>query len=206
MAKFDCNWCGKCCASFGEFIKIERQLTERDYYCRYGITNEVFPVHVQPEFADEIEEEFTESDPKGTDSTKKGCIFMRKNPEGKGFACAIYPTRPNICREFECYRMLIHHPQSGEMRGKVIGINELKTHDEILNAIWNEKIAHLPHPFTGHHTPAEHTPASGAPHVHGHDTHVLAHLYDLGHGDDTEWVSAVITVLAANGYRGDPVE
>jgi uncharacterized protein len=206
MAKFDCNCCGKCCASFGEFIKIERQLTDRDYYCRYGITNEIFPVHVQPEFADEIEDEFTESDPKGTGSPQKGCIFMRKNPGGKGFACAIYPTRPDICREFECYRMLIHHHPTGEMRGKVIGINELNTHDEILNAIWNEKIAHLPHPFKGHHAPAEHTPAPGAPHAHGHDSHVLAHIHDLSHGEDEEWVSEVITVLAAHGYHGDPVE
>ena len=58
MATFDCNWCGKCCQSFGEFIGIERQINGRDYYIRYGITNELFPVHVQPEFADEIEEDF----------------------------------------------------------------------------------------------------------------------------------------------------
>ena len=207
MAKFDCDWCGKCCASFGEFIKIERQLTERDYYCRYGITNEIFPVHVQPGFADEIEEDFTESPPKGADPARKGCIFMRKNPEGKGFACAIYPTRPNICREFECYRMLIHHNLSGETRGKVIGLNELRTHDEILAAIWNEKIAHLPHPFTDHHAPSGHPPASGSPaDAHGHDSHIHAHIHDLAHGEDEEWVSSVITILAANGYHGDPVE
>jgi hypothetical protein len=206
MAKFDCDWCGKCCVSFGEFIKIERQLTEKDYYCRYGITGEIFPVHVQPEFADEIDEEFADSDPKKTGSSRKGCIFMRKNPEGKGFACAIYPTRPNICREFECYRMLIHHQPDGEMRGKVIGINELRTHDEILAAIWNEKIAHLPHPFNNHHAPAEHAHASGAPAAHGHDSHILAHINDLAHGEDEEWVASVITVLAAHGYHADPVE
>jgi uncharacterized protein len=201
MAKFDCNWCGKCCASFGEFIKIERQLTSRDYYCRYGITNEIFPVHVQPEFADDIEEEFMKSDPGETSSARKGCIFMRKNAERNGFVCAIYPTRPNICREFKCYRMLIHHPPSGETRGKVIGINELRTHDEILAAIWSEKIAPLPHPFTGNDAPS--APASA---IHGHDSHIHAHLHDLGNGDDKEWVASVITVLAAHGYRGDPVE
>ena len=206
MAKFDCDWCGKCCASFGEFIKIERQLTERDYYCRYGITNEIFSVHVQPEFVDEIGEEFTESDPKGTGAARKGCIFTRKNPLGKGLACAIYPTRPSICREFKCYRMLIHDQLSGEPRGKVIGINELRTHDEILAAIWKEKIAHLPHPFTGHHGPAEPVHASGAPAGHGHDNHIHAHINDIGHGDDEEWVSSVISILAANGYHGDPVE
>lgn len=206
MAKFDCNWCGKCCASFGEFIKIERQLTERDYYCRYGITNEIFPVHVQPAFADEIDEDFTDSGSLGNDPARKGCIFSRKNPGGKGFACAIYPTRPAICREFRCYRMLIHHPPTGELRGKVIGINELRTQDEILAALWKEKIAHLPHPFNGHNASAGHASASGAPASHGHDNHILAHIQDLAHGDDPEWVSAVITVLAAHGYQGDPVE
>jgi uncharacterized protein len=206
MAKFDCNWCGKCCASFGEFIKIERQLTSRDYYCRYGVTGEIFPIHVQPDFAYEIEEDFTESDPKGTDPARKGCIFMRKNPEGKGFACAIYPTRPNICREFMCYRMLIHHPASGETRGKVIGINELRTQDEALAALWKEKIAPLPHPFTGHKVPAEHTHTSGSAAPHGHDSHIHAHIHDLAHGDDNEWVSSVVTILAAHGYHGDVVE
>jgi hypothetical protein len=42
MAKFECNHCGKCCRSFGEFIRVERRLTGRDYYCRFGITNELF--------------------------------------------------------------------------------------------------------------------------------------------------------------------
>lgn len=206
MAMFECNWCGKCCESFGEFIRIERQLNDRDYYCRYGITNEIFPVHVQPAFAEEIEEDFIDSDPKADAPSRKGCVFSRKNPEGKGFACAIYPTRPNICREFRCYRMLIHHPATGEMRGKVIGINELRTHDEILAAIWKEKIAHLPHPFNGHKSPDGYAQAPHAHAAHGHDSHILAHIHELGHGDDSEWVSSVITILAAHGYHGDPVE
>jgi hypothetical protein len=49
--KFECNCWGKCCSSFGEFIKVERQITGHDYFCRYGITNELFPVHVLPEFS-----------------------------------------------------------------------------------------------------------------------------------------------------------
>jgi Fe-S-cluster containining protein len=200
MAKFECNWCGKCCNSFGEFIKIERQLTSRDYYCKYGITNEVFLVHVKPEFADDIDEEFVATDPMDPGSLQKGCIFSRKNPDGKGFACAIYETRPSICRDFKCYRMLIHHPPSGELRGRVIGINELRTHDEILDAIWKEKIAHLPHPI--------HAAQSGSsgPQVHGHDAHILAHINDIRHADDKDWVKNVVEVLAAHGYHGDPVE
>jgi Fe-S-cluster containining protein len=205
MVKFDCNWCGKCCSSFGEFIRIERQITERDYFCRYGITNELFQVHVQHEFADEIEEEFEETGGKPT-ATQKSCTFMRKNPEGKGFACAIYATRPTICREFLCYRMLIHHPESGEVRGKIIGINELRTHDEVLTRIWNEKIAVLPHPFETKHDSVQHSHGPGAQVAHGHESHLHAHVNGLGHADDHEWVANVLVVLSSHGYKGDPVE
>ena len=204
MAKFDCNWCGKCCQSFGEFIRIERQVTGRDYFCRYGITDELFQVHVQPEFADEIEEEFDEFGGK-LPADHKGCTFMRRNPDGKGFACAVYPTRPTICREFLCYRMLIHHPLTGEVRGKVIGINELRTHDEILTSIWNEKVTVLPHPFSQHDS-VQHSHGPGAQVAHGHESHIHAHVKGLGHADDHEWVENVLTILASHGYKGDPVE
>ena len=33
-------------------MNIERQLTAYGYYCWYGISNELFPVHVQPQYAD----------------------------------------------------------------------------------------------------------------------------------------------------------
>lgn len=204
MAKFDCNWCGKCCSSFGDFIRIERQMTDRDYFCRYGITDELFQVHVAPEFTDEISEEYEEYGGKVPED-HKGCVFMRKNPTGPGFACAVYETRPTICREFLCYRMLIHHPLTGDVRGRVIGINELRTHDEILISIWNDKIAHLPHPIM-HHESVQHSHGPGTLVTHGHDAHILAHINDISHTDDREWVEQVLTILASHGYRGDPVE
>ena len=205
MVKFECNWCGKCCLSFGEFIKIERQLTSRDYYCRYAITGELFQAHVLPEFADDIDEEFSDPGEKGTESPRKGCIFMRKNPEGPGFACAIYPTRPTVCREFLCYRMLISHQPTGEIRGRVIGINELRTQDEVLSSIWKEKITQLPHPFKSQHATVQHSHSPGAQASHGHDSHFLAHIQGIQHAEDNEWVANVITILAAHGYHGDPV-
>ena len=180
-------------------------MTGRDYYCRYGITNEIFPVHVHPDYADEIDSEFDECGPAG-DPDHKGCVFMRKNPAGKGFACAVYETRPTICREFECYRMLIHDRPDGEVKGRIIGVNELKTQDEKLAAVWAEKIAHLPHPFVTSHGGAQHPHTPSSPAVHGHDSHIHAHVNGLNHGDDDEWIGTVITVLAAHGYHGDPVE
>ena len=69
---------------------------------------------------------------------------MRKKPAGTGFACAIYATRPRICREFRCYRMLIYNPDGHEC-GRIMGPGELKTADETLAQIWKEKITPLPH-------------------------------------------------------------
>ncbi|MDO9033985.1 MAG: YkgJ family cysteine cluster protein [Methanoregula sp.] len=138
MVAFDCTRCGKCCASFGAFIKIERQLTSRDYYCRYGIKNELFLVHIEGEYADSQPSSSNEGEP------VKGCPFMRKNPAGTGFACAIYATRPRICREFRCYRMVIHSREGHEC-GRIMGRHDLKTTDEMLAQIWKEKITPLPH-------------------------------------------------------------
>ena len=138
MALFKCTWCGKCCACYGDFIKIERKLTSRDYYCRYGIKNEQFLAHIEGDYVD--------SNPLSPDEggPVKGCPFMRENLAGDGFACAIYATRPQICREFRCYRMLIHHPDGHEC-GRIMGRNQLKTTDETLERIWNEQVAPLPY-------------------------------------------------------------
>ena len=93
MAFFCCDNCGKCCTSLGIYIRIERQLTEQDYYCKNDITGELFPVHVQPEFAREIDEEYV-SGIEATTKSRNGCVFHRRNPESPSFICAIYPSRP----------------------------------------------------------------------------------------------------------------
>jgi Fe-S-cluster containining protein len=143
MVKFECDRCGKCCRSFGEFIKIERQLSDRDYYCRYGIKNELFLAHIEGDHAD--------SPPLGSIDGKpeKGCPFMRKDPAGTGIACAIYATRPRICRDFRCYRMVIVN-RAGHECGRIVGRTDLKTSDETLTQIWKENIAPLlpPHSDT----------------------------------------------------------
>jgi len=134
MVKFECDRCGKCCRSFGEFIKIERKLTSRDYYCRYGIKNELFLAHIEADYAD--------SQPPGSKEGErlKGCPFIRKSQNESGISCAIYATRPQICRDFRCYRMVIYHKEGHEC-GRIMGRNDLKTTDGTLLQIWKEHIA-----------------------------------------------------------------
>jgi len=139
MVAFECSWCGKCCACYGDFIKIERQLTSRDYYCRYGIKNEMFLAHVEVDYIGDYPVESKDSN-----KTKKGCPFMHKSLSGSGFACAIYATRPQVCKEFRCYRMLIFD-RDGHECGRILGRNQLKTTDEALGRIWNEEIEPIPY-------------------------------------------------------------
>lgn len=73
----------------------------------------------------------------------KGCPFMLKKPDGKGIACAIYATRPRVCREFRCYRLVIYNSDGHEC-GRIMGTGDLKTGDETLSRIWKEEIAPLP--------------------------------------------------------------
>ena len=195
MAKFECDRCGKCCRSFGEFITVERQLSSSDYYCRFGITRELFLVHVEPEYADALAEEYDLEGENGGENRKKKCIFLQKDRHVDGFTCAIYPARPRICREFQCYRMVIYNTER-QLCGRVIGLNELKTADENLAKLWKEKVAHLPPRASRSlpHLTHKHMHPDTESHIHG------------SHVNDTAWADTVITILKTHGYYGDNVE
>ncbi len=137
MVAFKCSGCGKCCTSFGDFIKIERQLNHRDYYCRYGIKNEMFLAHVEGDYTVSYPPHSNEGKP------AKGCPFLKKNINGDGFVCAIYTTRPRVCKEFRCYRMLIYDREGHEC-GRIMGTHDLKTTDKTFEKIWKEEVAPIP--------------------------------------------------------------
>ena len=61
-----------------------------------------------------------------------GMRIYAPEDRGSGFSLSIYPYRPTICKEFLCYRMLINDSRTCDVRGKVIGMNEIRTHDAIL--------------------------------------------------------------------------
>lgn len=144
MAQFTCDSCGKCCSSFGSFIAIERQLNDRDYYCRYFLTCDLFQVHVNREYADEVSDRYTEQSGTAASPGKRPCPFLCRRHDGEGFNCAIYDSRPPVCREFRCYRMLVYDKEN-QLIGKVIGAGEISTSDETLTRLWKEQISSIPH-------------------------------------------------------------
>jgi len=144
MAVFECDRCGRCCVSLGPHIIIERQLNDRDYYCRSVIDNAIFVAHVDPKFREGIADEFETGNALPPGPEKKTCRFVRKNPEGEGMVCAIYTSRPKVCRDFRCYWMLIR-TREGIICGRVIGKNTLRTEDAALENLWNVQVAVIPY-------------------------------------------------------------
>jgi hypothetical protein len=176
MAEFECDGCGKCCGSLGPLITIERQLNDRDYYCRNGLNNELFMVRVEPDYEEEISEEFPDIVGKEGVACRKTCVFLRKNVGGSGFACSVYPTRPKVCRDFRCYHMVIYK-REGHSCGRVVGRHDIQTTDETLTRIWDEEVAAV----SQAHTDGARDPAW--------IQKVLALLSTHGYrGDPVEWV------------------
>jgi Fe-S-cluster containining protein len=144
MAAFECDRCGKCCVSLGPLITIERQLNDRDYYCRCKVDNAIFLASVDPAYRDGIDEEFLAYGHAQPAPEKKACRFLRREPDGNGAVCAIYASRPKICRDFRCYRMIIRNLQ-GDVCGRVIGKNTIRTEDVALEDLWNGQLKVIPY-------------------------------------------------------------
>lgn len=186
MGTFVCDYCGRCCRNFGAFITAERQLDSRHYYCRYGITGEIFPVSVEPEYADAVADAYEERSEAGKKTPgTAACIFLQKKADSNGYACAVYASRPTVCRNFRCYRMLIFREGDDKPAGTMVGKHDLRSEDEVLKALWKEKIAPLP--------------PCPSPIGTSRDLHD-------SRPDDRAWMYNVLSILAAHGYRGDPVE
>jgi uncharacterized protein len=133
--KFTCTRCGACCVSLGNTIRIERKVGSRDYYCRDMISGNLSLVHIDAPYAPFFRENPEEDREKG-----KRCTFLVLMPEG--YACAVYQTRPLICREFRCCRMRIYSPD-GQVAGTVKGRRSLSTDNPDLRKIWDADVPAL---------------------------------------------------------------
>lgn len=139
MARFECTMCGRCCASLGRLIAVERELGGADFYCRNAVTRELALVHIEAAYREAFEDEtIREQHP-------DWCRFLRRNPAGAGYVCACYGTRPRICREYVCATMRISDAAGVEV-GRVGRGKTLLTEDEGLKRCWTEQAGSIAAP------------------------------------------------------------
>jgi uncharacterized protein len=130
--KFSCTRCGKCCISLGKHIRIERKAGPRDYYCRDMISGNLSAVHIDSPYVPFFLEKSVDNA-----GEENQCPFLVLMPEG--YACAVYPTRPLICREFQCCRMRIFSPD-GLVAGTIKGRRSLVTNNRQIQDLWDNRI------------------------------------------------------------------
>lgn len=68
----------------------------------------------------------------------EACPFLREDKETGKACCVVHSTWPDICREFQCWRILIKGP-SGERAGRVFQMRTLLTTDSGLEDIWERQ-------------------------------------------------------------------
>jgi uncharacterized protein len=133
---FRCRQCGECCSSMGEIIGIREQTGEGEYLIGFSVTGEERQVRIDPDKQDLF---------RAQDILKKrpmGCPFLREREDG-AVICTVHATRPELCRQYGCFRVLVTGP-GGERLGRVVdGSRYFTTMDHELRALWDREIVPL---------------------------------------------------------------
>lgn len=96
-----CQQCGECCSVMGQVFSIVEKLGEWRYLFRNEYTGDTVPVDVAPH----IRELFlSDSLPPGS---LNPCPFVRWDKDRRMAFCTVHQTRPDICREYQCWRILV---------------------------------------------------------------------------------------------------
>ena len=120
----------------GEIIEIHEELEPDVFRIGFSVTGEERIVSVDPEKRDLFHlEVFKTLQP-------MACPFMRKSGTKK-FVCSVHSSRPELCRQYCCYRILVLDSQ-GKGIGKVTDSSRYFTTTDVdLRKIWNSEIASI---------------------------------------------------------------
>ncbi len=131
---FTCQQCGECCSSMGEIIEIQDVLDPVTFRIGFSVTGEERIVSLDFE----KRELFRMHDIRS--SRPMACPFLREN-SNKKFVCSVHASRPGLCRQYSCYRILVLD-SAGNRIGRVTDATRyFTTTNDGLRRLWNQKIA-----------------------------------------------------------------
>ncbi|MCK9579580.1 MAG: YkgJ family cysteine cluster protein [Methanoregula sp.] len=132
---FECFQCGECCAHLGLVHSIEKEYGYYRYRIHNKYTNEDTLVTVDPD------KHALFDDKTIFEKIPLACPFFRYQPGSDLAFCTVHHTRPEICRDYQCWRLLILNPR-GRRVGKIPHIRSLVSDDPLLNRIWEDCVEH----------------------------------------------------------------
>jgi Fe-S-cluster containining protein len=133
---FECSQCGECCSHLGLVHTIQEDYGNYRFLVNNQYTGEKTTVAVDP---DKIA---LFSDTSIFLERPEACPFFRYDQAtAKGY-CTVHLTRPEICRDYGCWRLLILDA-GGKRTGRIMGQRHLASEDEALTRLFEEHINHL---------------------------------------------------------------
>ena len=134
---FECHQCGECCSHLGLVHSIHKDLGNFHFIVYNLYTSDETEVTVD---ADKHELFLDKSI---FAKLPEACPFFRHMPGSEKAYCTVHLTRPDICQDFSCWRLLILN-HTGRRVGRVMFRRSLVTEDAFLTRIWEECIDPLP--------------------------------------------------------------
>ena len=133
---FECSQCGECCSYLGLVHTIKEDFGDFRFLVNNQYTGEKTVVVVDPDkialFSDRSI--FLER--------PEACPFFRYDRAAKKGYCTVHLTRPEICRDYGCWRMLILNSE-GKRAGRIMCQRHLASEDEALTRLFEEQVNHL---------------------------------------------------------------
>jgi len=136
---FECYQCGECCHHMGQVHTVSEVRGGFEFLVDNQYTGEKTAVMVDPDkhtlFADTSI--FLEQ--------PEACPFLRQDTrDGKAY-CTVHRTRPEICRDYGCWRLLILNSRGGRA-GRIMYQRAFFPDDADLARLWKECIDTLAEP------------------------------------------------------------
>src|SRR5512137_584281 len=122
---FECSQCGECCSYLGLVHVVQQDYGNFRFLIRNQYTGEKTTVAV------DLDKVTLFSDRSIFLEHPEVCPFFRRdNVSGKGY-CTVHQTRPEICRDYGCWRLLILDA-GGRRAGRIMCQRHLASEDEAL--------------------------------------------------------------------------
>ena len=136
---FECFQCGECCRQLGLVHSIQETYGDFRFLICNQYTGEKTPVGIDPDKREIFEDKSIFA------KLPDACPFFRFRPGSELACCTVYQTRPEICRDYGCWRLLILNHQ-GRRVGRVRYIRTLCSDDPHLTRLWESCIENLQEP------------------------------------------------------------
>jgi Fe-S-cluster containining protein len=118
----------------GEIIEVLEEMEPFFFRIRFTVTSEERIVSIDPEKQDLYRSQDMMT------LRPMACPFLRETVNKK-FICSVHTSRPELCRQYSCYRILVLDSQDNHIGRVTDASRYFTTADPDLRVIWNREIA-----------------------------------------------------------------